>query len=123
MVLLPIGLLVNQQNTMQCTEKAAFFFRKTTKKPKKKDIHTTKSHPHPHTPHYPHTHTHKKITDAADKMKIHYEIGTMLSTNDEIMCTCVRAQYVAKAQYVTILLRIGLRMRNLTGFLKTWPNT
>ena len=37
--------------------------------------------------------------------------------------TYVRAQYVAKAQYVTILLRIGFRMRNLTGFLKTRPNT
>ena len=44
--------------------------------------------------------------------------------------TYVRAQYVAKAQYVTILLRIGLirlriglSMRNLTGFLKTRPNT
>ena len=65
------------------------FFSENNKKPKKKDIHTTKSHPIPTHPTTPHTYTHK-ITDAADKMKIHYEIGTMLSTNDEIMCTCVQ---------------------------------
>ena len=46
-----------------------------------------------------------------------------LSSIQFIHSTYVRAQYVAKAQYVTILLRIGLRMRNLTGFLKTRPNT
>ena len=32
------------------------------------------------------------------------------------MLTLVRGKYVAKAQYVTILLRIGLRKQNLTGF-------
>ena len=51
------GLLVKHENTMQSTDKAAFFLRKQEKRTKKKDT-------HPHPP----THIHK-ITDAADKMK------------------------------------------------------
>ena len=61
---------------MQCTDKAAFFFSENNKKTNKKDTHTTKPLPPPHTP-YPHTHTHKKITDSTDIMKSYHEIGTM----------------------------------------------
>ena len=63
-----------------------FFFRKEQKK--KKDTHTMYPLPHPYLPHtYRPIH---KITNAAGKMRIHDENGTMSSTNEEIMCTFVK---------------------------------